>query len=109
MYFPKPNERDEKYKDLALIFAVHCVRNTIIEEYHLQGKISDPEMMAFNKEVANNLYTYLQLFFNPSYENQLRLMLQNPMFAYKPPGWDRPIFNEWVEKYIKKNRLDYDL
>ena len=49
-------------QDLALRMALHCVRNTVIENYHTQGKISDEEMKAFNIEVANNIFTYLELF-----------------------------------------------
>jgi len=39
--------------------AANCVRNTIIEDYHSQGKLTDEEMKAFNKEVASKLYTFL--------------------------------------------------
>ena len=35
---------------------LNCVRNTIIENYHCQGKLSDDDMKAFNKEVVNRIY-----------------------------------------------------
>ena len=45
----------DETKDLALRMALYCVRNTVIENYHAAGKISDPEMMAFNKKVVNKI------------------------------------------------------
>ena len=42
-------------KRLALIMAVNCVRNTVIEDYHSQGKMTQEEMKTFNKEVAHKL------------------------------------------------------
>ena len=39
---------------LALLIAVNCVRSTVIEDDHAAGKLDDPEMKAFNLEVANN-------------------------------------------------------
>src|ERR1700729_3986572 len=44
-------------KRLALLMAVNCVRNTVIEDYHAQGKLSNAEMMAFNREVARAPYS----------------------------------------------------
>ena len=41
-------------KRLALLIAVNCVRSTVIEDDHAAGKLDDPEMKAFNLEVANN-------------------------------------------------------
>ena len=57
-------------KRLALLMAVSCVRNTIIEDYHAQGKLDDAEMMAFNKEVANKIYTFLTFLFAKPVEDQ---------------------------------------
>jgi hypothetical protein len=31
-------------KRLALLMAVNCVRNTVIEDFHAAGKIDDTEM-----------------------------------------------------------------
>jgi hypothetical protein len=45
-------------KRLALLLTVNCVRNTVIEDYHAAGKLSDSEMKAFNQEVANKIYTF---------------------------------------------------
>ena len=44
-------------KRLALLMAVNCVRNTVIEDYHAAGKLDDPEMKAFYQEVANETST----------------------------------------------------
>ena len=39
-----------------------CVRDTVLEDYHTDGKISQEEMKRFNKEVVNKLYTFLDFF-----------------------------------------------
>lgn len=46
--------------EVALILAKNCVRdNTILEDLHIQGKINNAEMMQFNIEVVNNIYTMI--------------------------------------------------
>lgn len=100
MEFPKPAAHDKTFQDMALVLGLHCVRNTIIEDYHAEGKLSDPEMMAFNKEVVNLLYTYLQLILNPYYQEQYHLLAKNPLFLYKPHDWDIPTFDEGIKQYI---------
>lgn len=77
---------------------VHCIRNTIIENYHAQGKISDPEMGAFTKEVGNNIYTLLHLLFNPKYRKEGDILLGSETLFHRPIGWDEPIFiKKWME------------
>jgi hypothetical protein len=77
--------------------ALHCVRNTVIENYHCRSSISDPEMKAFNKEVVNNLYTFLQIIMNSDYRRERELVLKSneyaPALYYRPEGWDEPEFN----------------
>ena len=51
---------DTTLRHIALMMTVNCVRNTIIEDYHADGKLSDDEMMAFNKDVHNKIYTFLK-------------------------------------------------
>ena len=93
-------------KHLAPILALHCVRNTVIENYHAQGKISDPEMMAFNKEVVNKIYSVLQILWNPKYSQYLANL---PL--YSPHGWDEPEFDKdflgamkQIDERVRKNR-----
>ena len=79
--------------ELALRMALHCVRNTVIENYHAADKITDEEMMAFNKEVVNNLYTFLQLILNPKYKElqEVALFPKTGFPIYYPAeGWDDP-------------------
>jgi hypothetical protein len=75
-------------KYLAPILALHCVRNTVIEDYHAQGKISDPEMMDLNKEVVNKLYSVLQILLNPRYSGY-----REELYLYSPHHWDKPKFD----------------
>jgi type III secretory pathway component EscR len=75
-------------KCLALVMAVNCVRNTIIEDYHARGKLDEREMEAFNKEVASKLYTFLKFLFGaPSPERDQFLHNAEKQYPY---DWDEP-------------------
>ena len=94
---PKPNQDD--LKRLALIVAVICVRNTIIEDYHSQGKLSDKEMMAFNKVVANKLFTFLYFMFDsPSAERKEFYRMTERMY---PHNWDTPKLDDDMIKGVR--------
>jgi hypothetical protein len=75
-------------KRLALLIAVNCVRNTVIENYHSDEKLSDPEMMAFNQDVANKIYTFLHYMFNKPQEDQEAIL--SAMGMMYPSNWDQP-------------------
>lgn len=83
---------DNDIKKIALLMAVTCVRNTIIESYHDKGKITNEEMMAFNKEVANKLYTFLNFFFNPNTKESE--VFAEMMERSYPSNWDTPELDE---------------
>lgn len=95
---------DSRIQDIALIMAVNCVRNTVIEDYHAGGKLSDEDMKNFNKEVANKLYTFLKigLFSENSVESQRFL---NAMGMMYPQNWDKPALDkEFMERNVKANK-----
>ncbi|HTU24756.1 MAG TPA: hypothetical protein VMF30_05135 [Pirellulales bacterium] len=75
-------------KRLALLIAVNCVRNTCIEDYHADGKLSDPEMKALNREVANKIYTFLHYLFGDSVEDRQAFI--GAMEMMYPSNWDQP-------------------
>ena len=76
-------------QDLALDMTVLCVRNTVIETYHDDGKLSNPEMCAFNKEVVDRIYTVLRVLLDPQLDDA-----RGPVLAWlkhnRPDGWDEP-------------------
>lgn len=86
-------------KIIALFMASSCVRNTVIEEYHGNGKITDPEMAAFNKQVVNKLYTWLHIAFNGTPGEQSALMKSASM--YYPRNWDEPVIDDDITKAVK--------
>jgi hypothetical protein len=88
-------------KKLALAMALHCVRNTVIEDYHTAGKLTDEEMAIFNKEVANKIYSIMYLLYNPKY-TPLITQLFSPKIFYTPSNWDSPEFDEDFLKIINK-------
>jgi hypothetical protein len=77
-------QRKSEAKTLALIMAVNCVRNTVIEDYHSEGKLTDQEMKAFNKEVADKLYTFLEY-----------------LYSMYPTNWDQPALDPDLIKAAK--------
>jgi hypothetical protein len=79
---------ESRLRELALLMAVNCVRNTVIEDYHAQGKLSDAEMKSFNQEVANKLYTFLHFLFGKSPEDQQAFL--SAMTMMYPSNWDKP-------------------
>ena len=85
--------------DLAVGMANVCVRNTVIEKYHAEGKLSDPEMKAFNQEVASKLYSALHYLLEGTPQEQqavVRLLAE-----WRLPSWDAPQINESFRKTVE--------
>lgn len=126
------NKTDYTLKDLALIIAVNCVRNTVIENYHCGtspssktgdysdvkvvspygeipwnqvSRLNDEEMKAFNKEVANKLYTFLQYMFNHEYEDDKDKFLRLAAI-FKPDNWDDPEMDKMFVDSMKVENID---
>jgi hypothetical protein len=95
--------RQAELKRLAVLIAVNCVRNTVIEDYHAQGKLNDSEMKAFNQEVANKIYTFLHFLLNKPDEDRDAFL--GAMGMMYPSNWDQPKIDRnfaEVVKMIKK-------
>jgi hypothetical protein len=75
-------------KRLALIMARNCVRDTVIEEYH--PRLTQEEMKAFNKQVANKIYTFLCFMYDTSIKEEDRNIFFNRMHENYPDNWDQP-------------------
>ena len=86
-------------KDFALGMALFCVRNTAIEQYHADGKLSDEEMKAFNKEVANKLYAALLAMTSP--DAQEREAVFSLFASSRPYNWDAPQPDQDIRKAIR--------
>lgn len=93
---------DENLKNLALLISVHAVRNTVIEEYHAKDKITDQEMMIFNKEVVNKIYTFLQIILNPKYQKEKEALSKQTIVFYLPHGWDEPKLDESILRVLQQ-------
>jgi len=74
------------FRDLALRMALHCVRNTVIEDYHAAGKLNQEEMCALNHEVVDKIYSFLLLVFHPRYDKARA----NTLTWLYPAQWDEP-------------------
>ncbi|MDD4871301.1 MAG: hypothetical protein PHR77_12140 [Kiritimatiellae bacterium] len=82
--------KDAEVKLLAKVITLNCVRNTIIERYHTLGKLSDAEMKAFNTEVVNRIYTFMNYFLNKSKENEAFLERMNFIAMGSAQDWNEP-------------------
>jgi len=91
--------KSNELKNLAILMTVNCVRNTIIEDYHSQGKLSDPEMKAFNQEVANKIYTFLTFLLSKPEEDRAAFLVA--MSQMYPSGWDQPRIDQDFAKAAK--------
>ena len=69
--------------------AVNCVRNTVIETCHAEGKLTDDDMKAFNMEVTSKLYTFLSLYFGTT-AIQSKIAFLDLMSQNYPGGWELP-------------------
>ena len=70
-------------KKLAAEMALHCVRNnTIIEDIHANGSISQREMMVFMMEVTKNIEIALEN------KNGYFTMLTENIFGQVPSYWE---------------------
>ena len=95
-----PPSPHKNIQDLALSLAVYSVRNTIIEEYHVAGKLSNAEMKALNIEVSNKLFTALSIFFDPRFKGNLN-DFNNFLNSIYPDHWDRPVFDPPIWNFLK--------
>jgi hypothetical protein len=93
-------------KRLALIMTVNCVRNTVIVDYHSQGKLDDTEMMTFNREVANKIYTFLTYMFNKSDEDNAAFLGAASMMY--PTNWDQPKIDQELSRAAKLYKKMHD-
>ena len=82
--------KDEELKRLAVQLTYHCVRNTVIEDYHADGKLSQADMKALNKEVVNKLYTALGYLFGDNSRSPEREHLMAYWDTTFPDEWDEP-------------------
>ncbi|WP_417197737.1 hypothetical protein [Bizionia sp.] len=114
---PENKRLTEELKREALRMTASCVRNTVIDDYHKGtvpqsktgdysdvkvvtpygeiawnelSRISDDEMMAFNKEVTDLIYTYLQCLLNPYFDRKLKDEFMLYANVCYPSKWDEP-------------------
>lgn len=90
---------DKYLKRLALLMAVNCVRNTIIEDYHARGSLSQTDMKTFNKEVADKIYTFLHFMFKGTLQEAQALFALSE-WSY-PSEWDQPVIDAFFGRAIK--------
>lgn len=93
---------DDPISDIALIMSVTCVRNTIIEKYHSEGKLDDSDMEAFNRQVADRIYTFLNYFLGT--RRDMGDLLE-ALRHYLPMDWDPPQRDAFIDKAVTAFRV----
>lgn len=90
-------KKDEFFIMQAKLMALWCVRNTILEDIHSEGKITQSQMMELNIEVTNRIYTFLKLVDekNGIPHNQM----VTPPNYWKDPELDKEMFIlfNWID------------
>jgi hypothetical protein len=77
------NKRECGY--LAMLMA-NCLLDTEAGSGIIPGKTSDPEKRAFNKTVANRLFTFLTYYFSETDEAS-KMVFLNLAARYYPDDW----------------------
>jgi hypothetical protein len=95
-----PTDQDP-IRSIALIMSVTCVRNTIIEKYHADGKLDDADMEAFNRQVADRIYTFLSYLL--STQRDMSDVLE-ALRHYLPTDWDQPQRDAFLDKAVAAYR-----
>jgi hypothetical protein len=92
---------DDPLRGIALIMSVTCVRNTIIEKYHADGKLDDNDMEAFNRQVADRIYTFLHYLLSTARDAS---DLIEALRHYMPTDWDVPQRDAYIDKAVEAYR-----
>lgn len=114
-------------KDIALMITVNCVRNGIIEAFHVGlvpktktgdfsdvtvvtpfgeipwthvSRISDIEMKAFNIQVVNRLYTALSFLLDPAFLPDRETYLRILKWNF-PTAWDKPVLDANIVNAVR--------
>ncbi len=124
----KVSQQDATVKKLARYMALNCVRNTVIENYHCGefpqsekgdysdvtvvtpsgeipwnevSRISDPEMMHFNKEVVDLIYTFLHFMIGNSTKEERDAFFSYIELLY-PNEWDEPKLDKTLMSVLER-------
>lgn len=83
------NKKEQEY---WIKFLVHeCVRNnTILEDLHCQGKITDEEMKIFMKGICNNVSAFIKIW-NGYNDNPILPLPKNAVDNF---NWDKPNYKK---------------
>lgn len=92
---------DDPLRGIALIMSVTCVRNTIIEKFHADGKLDDSDMEAFNRQVADRIYTFLNYLLSTARDAS---DLVEALRHYMPTDWDAPQRDAYIDKAVEAYR-----
>ncbi|MCZ7861040.1 hypothetical protein O9X98_06440 [Agrobacterium salinitolerans] len=83
-------------QSLAKAVVFHCVRNTVIEDWHAEGRISQAEMKEFIKEVVDRQYTTMLNLSDPEFADEFF------RFASETEQqWDKPKFDVEFDQAIR--------
>ena len=101
----------DEVESIAKTITYHCVRNTIIEDIHANGGISQREMMALMMEVTANIAFVLK-------KPEFLKLLRECAWTAVPSYWelapfpslvaDPKVFNKWSDSIVNMSDEDFD-
>ena len=92
----------EELQETAIIMTKACVRNTVLEDIHTQGKLDDGDMKVFMKEVCNKIYTALHYLVGDCAPEESEAFWTLLKIFASDSGYDKPEFDHEFSEVMKR-------
>ena len=94
---------DAKRK-LALAMAHQCVRDTEVENWHSEGRISQAEMKAWMINVVDRIYTVIANLGDEQFTNGLEILSAETVVMWKKPTINHSLVEACISAADRKAR-----
>ncbi|MGH1470832.1 MAG: hypothetical protein ACRBCS_06535 [Cellvibrionaceae bacterium] len=90
---------DEKViQHMAMLMSVNCVRKTVLDDYLMDGKLSEVEVATLMSEATDKLFTFLTYLLDKSeLDKQTFLEIMNRSY---PSEWPQPNLSRVFEEAV---------
>ena len=93
--------KDQTVKQLALIIAANCTRESELDSSLQEGKLSQETLNAFNQQMSNKLYTFLTYLLNKPADEYSVMM--EALTKHFPENWAAPELDAGFMKFVKND------
>lgn len=87
---------------LAQAMTFHCVRNTVLEDWHASGRLSSAEVKAFMKDVTAKLYSTMCMIGDQDFEEVYTSLAAETRLAWDEPKLDRDFIETFRAELLKQ-------